>query len=142
MRDSVALVVSFPLLSSAFAAAASVSKARCEVDAEAACQVSTFLITFLVYNEQSKYLNQVVSYILQAASTLALEHDSMKEDDPVLRPFKSVVELIRLAVNSGWRSVRFGILRPVNRVRVIYRKMIVSLRWNRRWRRKDPESVV
>ena len=42
MRDSVALVVSFPLLSSAFAAAASVSKARCEVDAEAACQVSTF----------------------------------------------------------------------------------------------------
>lgn len=37
----VALVSTFPIISSAFAAAASVSKARCEVDAEAACQVST-----------------------------------------------------------------------------------------------------
>jgi len=45
-----AVVPTFPILSSAFAAAAAVSKARCEVDAEAAAQ---------------------------AASTLALEHDDM-----------------------------------------------------------------
>jgi alkylhydroperoxidase family enzyme len=36
----VALVTVFPILSSAFAAATAVSKARCEGDAEAACQVS------------------------------------------------------------------------------------------------------
>ena len=66
----------FPILSSAFAAAAAVSKARCEVDAEAAAQ---------------------------AASTLALEYDDMNGngDDLVLRPFQAVSELLRLAVTSG-----------------------------------------
>jgi hypothetical protein len=58
-------------------------------------------------------------------------------DDPVLRPFKSVVELIKLAVNSGWRSVRFGLLNPLNNMLRIYRRMIVSLRWRRRWDRND-----
>ena len=77
----VALVSAFPVLSSAFAAAAAVSKARCEVDAEAAAQ---------------------------AASTLALEYDGMDggEDDPILRPFQAVRELFKLAVSSGWRSIR------------------------------------
>ncbi|KAL7448140.1 hypothetical protein ACHAWC_000952, partial [Mediolabrus comicus] len=85
----VAVVSTFPILSSAFAAAAAVSKARCEVDAEAACQ---------------------------AASTLALEYDGMDGtgDDPVLRPFLAVRELINLAVSSGWRSVKKGIINPMN----------------------------
>ncbi|KAL3778758.1 hypothetical protein ACHAWO_011412 [Cyclotella atomus] len=104
----VCLVVTFPILSSAFAAAASVSKARCEVDAEAACQ---------------------------AASTLALEYDAMNgnEKDPVLRPFKSVLELIILAVNSGWRSVKVGLLYPMKEAWGFYRRLLVSFRWNRRW---------
>jgi len=70
------VVPTFPILSSAFAAAAAVSKARCEVDAEAAAQ---------------------------AASTLALEYDDMNGsgDDLVLRPFQAVGELVRLAVTSG-----------------------------------------
>ncbi len=72
----VAVVSTFPILSSAFAAAAAVSKVRWEVDAKAAAQ---------------------------AASTLALEYDKMNGsgDDPVLRPFKAVGELVRLVVTSG-----------------------------------------
>ena len=77
MVGSVTLLIFFPALSSLFAAAASVSKARCEVDAEAA---------------------------IQAASTLALEYDD--GDDPVLRPFWGVVELIRLTVRTSFRSFR------------------------------------
>ena len=89
MASSAALVAIFPALSSLFAAAASVSKARCEVDAEAA---------------------------MQAASTLALEYDD--EDDPILRPFRGVVELIRLTFSTSWKSFkksRFSksILQPV-----------------------------
>ena len=79
----VAVVSTFPILSSAFAAAAAVSKAQCEVDAEAAAQT---------------------------ASTLALEYDDMNGsgDDPVLRPFQAVSELVRLAVTSGWRGIKRG----------------------------------
>ncbi len=86
--DQVVLVSTFPVLSSAFAAAAAVSKARCEVDAEA---------------------------VAQAASTLALEYeDGMNggSEDPVLRPFKAVRELVRLAVSSSWRSINRGIINP------------------------------
>lgn len=75
--SSASLVAFFPALASLFAAAASVSKARCEVDAEAA---------------------------IQAASTLALEYDD--EDDPVLRPFKGVVELIRLTISTTWKTFK------------------------------------
>jgi hypothetical protein len=75
--SSVSLLIFFPALSSLFAAAASVSKARCEVDAEAA---------------------------IQAASTLALEYDD--EDDPVLKPFRGVVELIRLTFSTTWKSFK------------------------------------
>lgn len=77
----------FPILSSAFAAAAAVSKARCEVDAEAAAQ---------------------------AASTLALEYDNMNGsgDDPLLRPFEAVKELVRVAVKSGLRSIKKGVVNP------------------------------
>jgi hypothetical protein len=77
----IAVLSTFPILSSAFAAAAAVSKARCEVDAEGAAQVT---------------------------STLALEYDDMNggSDDPVLRPFQAVRELVRLAVTSGLRSFK------------------------------------
>jgi hypothetical protein len=61
-------VATFPALSALFAAAASVSKARCEVDAEAA---------------------------MQAASTIALPYDD-EQQDPILRPLVGVLELIRL----------------------------------------------
>jgi len=73
----VALVAFFPALSSLFAAAASVSKARCEVDAEAA---------------------------VQAASTIALEYDD--DNDPVLRPLRGVAELVRLSASASFKKVR------------------------------------
>lgn len=101
----VALVSAFPVLSSAFAAAAAVSKARCEVDAEAAAQ---------------------------AASTLALEYDGMDggEDDPILRPFQAVRELFKLAVSSGWRSIREGVIHPFGNVWRVGRRSILGL-WSR-----------
>lgn len=103
----VLLVSSFPILSSAFAAAAAVSKARCEVDAEAAAQ---------------------------AASTLALQYDSMNggEDDPVLQPFQAVKELLVLAVSSGWRSswrsIKHGVITPLENIW----KRVLGFRWRRR----------
>lgn len=73
----------FPTLSSLFAAAASVSKARCEVDAEAAAQ---------------------------AASTLALEYENKNDvqgaKDPLLRPFRGVMELIRISSSSSFRRLK------------------------------------
>ena len=69
-------VATFPFLSALFAAAASVSKARCEVDAEAA---------------------------KQAASTLALQYRD-EEEDPVLRPLKGVKELIVLTYQNSVRE--------------------------------------
>lgn len=100
----VAVVSTFPILSSAFAAAAAVSKARCEVDAEAACQ---------------------------AASTLALEYDDMNGsgDDPVLRPFLAVRKLFTLAMTGGWRSVRKGFINPLNSMWQLGRRAISRLRW-------------
>jgi hypothetical protein len=103
----VAVVSTFPILSSAFAAAAAVSKARCEVDAEAAAQ---------------------------AASTLALEYDDMNGgEDPVLRPFQAVSELVRLAVTSGLRSIRRGAINPLGNIWRIGRKVIS--RWRKRMNR-------
>lgn len=104
----VAVVSAFPILSSAFASAAAVSKARCEVDAEAAAQ---------------------------AASTLALENDSINGsgDDPVLRPFQAVGELVRLAVSSGWKSIKKGVLiSPFGNILRASRRAILGFRWRRR----------
>ena len=101
----VAVVSTFPVLSSAFAAAAAVSKARCEVDAEAAAQ---------------------------AASTLALEYDSMEDDDPVMRPFQTVWELVGLAVTSGWRSIKRGVVEPFGNLWRVGRRAILGFRWRRR----------
>jgi len=104
----VAVVSTFPILSSAFAAAAAVSKARCEVDAEAAAQ---------------------------AASTLALEYDDMNGsgDDPVLRPFQAVSELVRLAVTSGWRGIKRGAVNPFGNMWRIGRRVMAQ--WRRRMNR-------
>ena len=103
----VVLVSFFPILSTTFAAAAAVSKARCEVDAEAAAQ---------------------------AASTLALEYDSLNEGggDPVLRPFQAVMELVTLAVKSGWRSVKRTVINPFYNTWRAYRSTILGFRWRRR----------
>ena len=85
------MVSTFPVLSSAFAAVVAVGKARWEVDAEAAAQ---------------------------AASTMALEYDEMNGggDDPVLRPFQAVGELVRLAVKSGWRGIKRGAASPFGNI--------------------------
>lgn len=88
LSSEMVIVSFFPIFSTLFAAAASVSKARCEVDAEAA---------------------------VQAASTLALEYDDSfaggdGNKDPRLRPFRGVSELIRLVCTStfeqGQRAMR------------------------------------
>ena len=50
-----------------------------------------------------------VKAVVQAASTLALEYNNMNGgDNLVLRPFKAVSELVRLAVTSSLRSIRRG----------------------------------
>ncbi|KAL7545705.1 hypothetical protein ACHAWF_009058 [Thalassiosira exigua] len=105
----VAVVSIFPVLSSAFAAAAAVSKARCEVDAEAAAQ---------------------------AASTLALEYDGEGGEDPVLEPFRAVGELVRLAVRSGWRSVGRGGVRRFASLWRMGRRAVLGFRWRRRWKER------
>lgn len=89
----------FPAFAALFAAAASVSKARCEVDAEAA---------------------------KLAASTLALEY-SNDEEDPVLRPLKGVTELIVLTYQNSLREPLRRFIRRLNlrrRWRVVTRKWI------------------
>jgi hypothetical protein len=96
------VVALFPAFSTLFAAAASVSKARCEVQAEAA---------------------------VQAASTLALEYNK-DEDDPILRPFRGVFELIRLTYSSSikepsqrlWRRIRITMTLGLNRFKGIIRR--------------------
>jgi hypothetical protein len=78
------VVAGFPALSALFAAAASVSKARCEVDAKAA---------------------------VLAASTIAVPYDD-EEQDPLLRPFRGVIELIRVTLSSSVRMLRTYTIRP------------------------------
>lgn len=65
-----------PTLGSLFAAAASVSKARCEVDAEAANQAANLLVM-----------------------------EDKNGDDPVLRPFQGVLELIKLTIKLTWKKL-------------------------------------
>ena len=67
------VIAAFPTFSAMYAAAASVSKARCVVDAEAA---------------------------MQAASTLALGYDTGEDRDPILRPLRGVMDLIKLTSQS------------------------------------------
>lgn len=108
LAGEMVVVAIFPAFSTLFAAAASVSKARCEVQAEAA---------------------------VQAASTLALEYNNDDDEDPLLRPFRGVIELIRLTYTSS-------ILEPCQQV---LRRFRVSLgySWNRIrniFRRNDNNS--
>ena len=58
----------------------------------------------------------------QAASTLALEYDSMvdPENDPILNPLKSVLELILVTVKSSWKSAKKS---------ATVRRMLGALRW-------------
>lgn len=83
---SVVTVSGFPAFAALFTAAASVSKARCLVDAEAA---------------------------MQAASTIALQHEDA-EDDPILSPFRAVAELIRLSLRNSVKEPLRRLLRRVN----------------------------
>jgi hypothetical protein len=83
------IISTLPAFSALFAAAASVSKARCEVDAEAA---------------------------MQAASTMAFQYDTTKnlnkngknkknnKNDPLLQPVVGVWELIKLTFNNSIRE--------------------------------------
>ena len=95
----VVLVSVFPTLAALFSGAASVSKARCKVDAEAA---------------------------KQAACTIALQYTE-DEEDPVLRPFRGVRELIRLTISSTFKE-------PFRR---FIRRQSLRRRWRlfRRWLR-------
>jgi hypothetical protein len=104
----IAVVSTLPILSSAFAAAEAVGKARCEVDAEAA---------------------------VQAASTLALEYNDVNGglDDPVLRPFQAVSKLVRLAVTSSLRSIKREATNPFRNIWRIGRR--VMARWRKRMNR-------
>lgn len=89
---------------------------------------------FLQWMKDSRSIFLSRHYNSQAASTLALEYDGVngREDDPVIRPFKVVAELIRLAVSSGWRSVRVGLINPLNNAWNVGRRVMVSIRWKRR----------
>lgn len=105
LTGEMAVVSAFPTLSAMFAAAASVSKARCEVQSEAA---------------------------MQAASTLALEYSSDDDDDPILRPFRGVIELIQLTYRS---SVKEPIQRVYQRIKnmTLFRKIRMLLAWKQRY---------
>jgi hypothetical protein len=97
-----AVVTIFPAFSALFAAAASVSKARCEVQSEAA---------------------------VQAASTLALEYNSNDDEDPILRPFRGVWELIKLTYSSSIVEPMQRILRRIKGV-VTFKKIRAILSSN------------
>jgi hypothetical protein len=43
---------------------------------------------------------------IQTASTLALEYD--EDDDPILRPFRGVLELIRLTFTTSFKSFKMS----------------------------------
>lgn len=88
----------FPALSALFAAAASVSKARCEVQSEAAAQ---------------------------AASTLALEYSTGGDEDPILRPFRGVIELIQLTYRSSIREPIQKLVRRIKKLPVFQKIAIV-----------------
>ena len=102
LTGEMAIVGIFPVFSTLFAAAASVSKARCEVDAEAA---------------------------VQAASTLALEYSSMDDEDPILRPFRGVTELIRLVLTSTIEPYQRFYRRSRNTLGNIWTKLKMILRF-------------
>ena len=102
-------VATFPSLAAIFAAAASVSKARCEVDAEAC---------------------------MQAASTIALPFE-VENDDPVLRPFRGVKELIQLTVTN---SIREPLRRFLRRFNLSRRWKMVKNWWNKLQRKKNDKS--
>jgi hypothetical protein len=91
LLSQMAIIAFFPAFSALFAAAASVSKARCEVQTEAA---------------------------VQAACTLALEYKIDDDDDPILRPFRGVFELIQLTYQSS-------IVEPVQ---IIFRRLRKRIR--------------
>lgn len=106
VAGEIAAVSVFPTLSAMFAAAASVSKARCEVHAEAASA---------------------------AASTLALEYS--EGEDPILRPFKGVWELIQLSYTT---TIVEPIQRFVKRIKKLSPYIIVK-RW---FQRKKKENTL
>jgi hypothetical protein len=108
MMAQMAIVSVFPALSALFAAAASVSKARCEVDAEAA---------------------------MQAASTLALQYEE-NEDDPVLRPWKGVLDLISLTISSTIKGPLRKFIRRAN----LTRRWKIVQKWMRRLRKHEQEE--
>ena len=70
---------------------AAVSKTRCDADAEAA---------------------------VKAVITLALEYDVMdgSDDNLVLRPLQAVRELVMLVMDSGWRSIKKGVINPFTNI--------------------------
>ena len=76
-------IVLFPAFSALFAAAASVSKARCEVDAKAAS-------------------------LAASSFTLQYNDENGKTKSRVLKPFTGVKDLIQLTVRSTIQKVRNG----------------------------------
>lgn len=98
MAGQVLCIATFPTLAALFSAAASVSKARCEVDAEATTQ---------------------------AASTLALEYKD--NNDPILKPVQGVVELIRLTgVSNIWRPLKRRFQAVLSRSRRLWRRLVAA----------------
>lgn len=107
LSSEMAVVMFFPGFSALFAAAASVSKARCEVQAVAATQ---------------------------AASTLALEYSNNEDEDPILRPFRGVFELIQLTyINS--------VAEPLQRFMRRLKSLPVLSRMFRRGNRSDDDYL-
>jgi hypothetical protein len=102
----------FPACSALFAAAASVSKARCEVQSEAA---------------------------VQAASTMALEYSSDNDEDPILRPFRGVIELIQLTYRSSIRDPMQKFVRRLRKMSV-FQIIDVIIRRNKSASSEDEPS--
>mmetsp|Transcript_25279 Transcript_25279/g.39153 ORF Transcript_25279/g.39153 Transcript_25279/m.39153 type:complete len:606 (+) Transcript_25279:140-1957(+) len=112
----------FPAFAAMFSAAASVSKARCEVDAEAATQAASTLA--LEYDVGTS----------KAAGERS-EFDAFNNDDLILRPFQGVIELIRLTAVNTWKTVKLRNQYPAF-VKLVY---WVRKRW-RRYRKSDSQN--
>lgn len=108
----IVLVSIFPTMAALLSAAASVSKARCKVDSEAA---------------------------KQAACTLALQYYDEK-DDPILKPLQSVWELIRLSLTYSFRQPLGRLLRRLDIQRWWLERMAPLLRRRNKMTKNDSNS--
>ena len=81
---------------------------------------------------------------VKAAITLALEYNGMdgSDDNPVLQPLQAVRELVMLAMDSGWRSIKTGAINPCTNIWRISISAILGFSWRRRSSDRQGEGLA